>query len=116
MAIKLVANEALPLTPKPSVIERYMTKLLTLFTVQACVILGVHLASANLASGLFAPEDGEDYSCEPEFVLHYCSATVSILFTQSYPVGSYKLQVISTLCPTLITHMHTHKDLCTSRF
>jgi len=66
VAFKLVLAETLPLTPKPSAIEQYINFLLYQFALQACLNLTIHLATANLADGFFAPEGDDSYSCEAE--------------------------------------------------
>ena len=64
VAFKLLLAEQLPLTPKPSAIESYVTLNLVQFALQACLNCITHLATSNVAEGFFAPE--EDYTCTPE--------------------------------------------------
>merc|ERR1719482_2203911 len=64
VAFKLLLAEQLPLTPKPSAIEHYVTLNLVQFALQACLNCITHLATSNLAEGFFQPE--EDYTCTPE--------------------------------------------------
>ena len=65
VAFKIIITEQLPLTPKPSIIEKYITNSLFLFLVQGIGNLLVHLFAANVAEGFLAPE-GEEFVCEAE--------------------------------------------------
>ena len=65
MAYKIILAEQLPLTPKPSIIENYITLSLVQFGLQASVNCAIHLFSANVVEGFVAKGD---FSCEAESV------------------------------------------------
>jgi len=65
VAFKIIIAEQLPLTPKPSIIEKYITNNLYLFLFQGIGNLFIHLFTANIAEGFLVPE-GEEFTCEPE--------------------------------------------------